>query len=106
MLAHELGMSIDECMSKHTERQKDMWMLWLQRNMDRPDRGDHYLMANTAVLHDILALLPGKRAKATDPNQLKIKFKFKRRGPLSEAEKRMITEHAKAAWAMRTGSVK
>jgi len=51
-LASHLGMSLNEVQEKHSERQLKLWMLYLQRQWNRPNRTDHYLMQVAALVRD------------------------------------------------------
>lgn len=94
-------MPLKECMEKHTEKELLFWQEWKKRKWNLPERSDHYVMDNTAILLKILALLPGTPPQV-DPNRLKIKFKFGKGSPESStAHKRNLTAMVKSIWKSR-----
>ncbi len=102
-------MSLDECMKKHTYRQKQAWLRWLRAQWNKPDRTDHYLMQIAQELRKSRTR-PEHLAKVT-LETLKIIFRLKPK-PIDltpqeiEEKKKQATIFAKARWLGQLSKLK
>jgi hypothetical protein len=66
-------MTVAECRKRMTWREFLTWLAYLDQEMDRPSREDHYLMQLAALVDVLPARVWGKRAKIR-PDDFRIKF--------------------------------
>jgi len=103
-VASHLGMSLDECLQKHTKRQIAAWLVYLKQKWDSPTTTEYYLMQIAAEI---------RRTKAKDPRRVRIEdlriiFRSKRsHRDMTEEEKKQAAQASKNAWiGMFKGKVK
>lgn len=95
MLASHLRMPLRECMQKHTHREYLLWMAWLAKQHDTPDRSDYYLMQIAAEIRRVLS---------KQPNKIKLEhFKLSTAGKPAPVQQRETVEQSKARWAGLVG---
>lgn len=78
-------MTVEECMKRTPHRHYLAWMAWYEREWNKPDRSDHYLMQIAQYI-------------ARGKELPKITFTFDRAKPVAEADKAAIAE---AVWRAR-----
>jgi hypothetical protein len=93
------GMPVSEAMQRHTYREYQMLMQWLEMEFDRPDRIDYYLMQIAAEV---------RRGNVKKPNSVKmekfhLKFTHQRRRPKTQEEIDRITVASQARWMSAVG---
>jgi len=94
-------MTLHQCMTSMTNREFNTWMEWLDEEMNRPSRSDHYLMSIAQEVRRVLSSRPG---------QIQLdhfRLKFDRVLSLSpEQQRAQDLAHSKAAWKSRLYGVK
>lgn len=93
-LASHLHMSLDECMQKHTKRQKDAWLKWLRAQWNEPSRTDHYLMQIAQEIRMTSVAKPGNVLL----NWFKLPFTSRR----SQTEKKLTPKEIQEKKAQAT----
>jgi len=101
-LASHLRIPLKETMESHSERDLQMWLLFLQMEQDIPNRSDQYLMAIRKTLVD------SKRAKGTPETPLEhFRLKFIQPKPIKPTTSPRFNadtlEYEKAIWMGAVG---
>ena len=94
MAAH-LGMPVGECMRRHTQRQYLAQLSWIEEDLSRPSRSDHYLMQVAAECRRAVA----KDPKAVKSSDFSIKFVVKGdKAPDGPQNLKARSAQSKAGW--------
>jgi hypothetical protein len=84
-----------------TARQAQVWSAWFSRQMNQPDRTDHYLMQIALVV----ARSNSKRPRSIKMKDFELEFREKDRPKKKSAAQRQIEmQYSKAMWAARLGT--
>lgn len=105
-MAERLGMSLDECMERHTEGQQRMWDTYFAEELNRPGRIESYLMRVTAEIYslrDQLRLMFAK--KGEKPAEVKLEHFRVTFGEPAEARVKTPEEVSAAARARWTAGL-
>lgn len=102
-------MSLDECKAKHTYRQMLAWNRWLDEELNRPGRIEHYLMRIAGEIRRVVNSFWWVKTKTKD-TYADMTVKFERGAPnepetpLDGEELEQAAEEnmnwSKAVWAM------
>lgn len=88
-LAGHLGMTVQECIDKHTYREYQMWMAYFEDEWKEPTLSDYYLMQ---IAQEV------RRVLSKNPNAVKLEdFKIKFQDANAE-QKKYDPEFSKAIW--------
>lgn len=106
-MASHLGMSIRECRQKHTYREYNVWMTYLDSEWNKPNRSDYYLMQ---IALEIRRFMVGFSKGGKDPDMNDLVLPFTAQKNEHESEKEITPEEiknraeiSKATWFARTG---
>ena len=94
-------MSVEECQEKISVREYKVWMYRMRSEFERPTQTDWYLMRVTAEINKLVKLKTNDKSATylTDFQLVEKKPNIPKK--LTEEEKRLITERAKAMTAAR-----
>lgn len=90
-------------MRKTTQRQYHDWMLWLNKDLERPSRSDQYLIQLTAELRLFRQQFSKKRLKISFKEFL-LRFS-EEKPPVNEESKKAATLASKRRWFAGLGLV-
>lgn len=92
-MAHELGMTVDDYLRGHTERQHRVWLAWWETRALRPGRTEAYLMS---LQHEVRYLMAKKRPRFQSKDYLLELDGAARRAPAVPGTPEHAAEAAKA----------
>jgi len=83
-------MTLEECRAKHTDRQMEMWLLFLDMDLNRPDKVEHYLASVACEVRRIVpgigSMFSGKSPSPVSMKDLYLEFKEPEPAPRVRAE--------------------
>lgn len=98
-LASELGMTLNECMTKVSWPEYLLWCQWFDSQWSVPDLTDYYLMRLT---HQV-AMQGRTRSKAFNSEHYRLKFKSTTQKQLPQITVEQATALSKARWSRLSG---
>lgn len=94
-MAGFFGLSLRECMEKHSYREYRTWVAWYKEQVFFPERSDYYLMQLAAKM-DLLVAEKGTQVNITD---YMISKEQEIKKSLTESDIKEISDWARNKWA-------